>query len=122
MVQESGLGGLQTKPGEQPHRASGPVSCGVTGAEFVGAGQVTTDSVTVLVFPRPVTVCVGPTTVIIWVTILVTGGRTEVIVVPLSVIVKVVPGRTVGVVTVMMLIEVVVIGGITNVVSLVICD
>jgi hypothetical protein len=79
------------------------VSCGVTGAEFVGAGQVTIDSVTVLVLPGPVTVCVGPTTVMIFVTMLVTGGWMEIIVVPLWVMVTVVPGRTVGVVTVITL-------------------
>jgi hypothetical protein len=61
--------------------------------------------VTVMIFPGAVTVCAGPTTVIICViicvTMLVTGGWMEVIVVPLSVIVNVVPGRTVVVVTVM---------------------
>jgi hypothetical protein len=81
----------------------GPVSCGVTGAEFVGAAQVTTDSVTVAVFPGPVRVCVGPVMVIISVTMLVTGGIIEVTVVPASVIVTVVPGKTVGVVTVITL-------------------
>ena len=103
IVHESGLGGLQTKPGEQPQRASGPVSCGVTGAELVGAAQVTTDSVTVAVFPGPVTVFVGPTIVIIRVTMLVTGGIIEVMVVPGFVIVIVDAGSTVGVVTVMTL-------------------
>jgi len=103
IVHESGLGGLQTKPGAQPQSALGPVSCGVTGAEFVGAAQVTTDSVTVAVFPGPVIVCVGPVIVMSSVTMLVTGGIIEVMVVPGLVIVIVVPGRTVGVVIVITL-------------------
>ena len=39
-MQESGFGGLQTYPGEQPQSASLPVSCGVTGAVLDGAAQV----------------------------------------------------------------------------------
>jgi len=39
-LQESGFGGLQTYPGEQPQSASLPVSCGVTGAVLDGAAQV----------------------------------------------------------------------------------
>jgi hypothetical protein len=39
--------------------------------------------VTVMIFPGAVIVCVGPTMVIICVTMLVTGGWMEVIVVPL---------------------------------------
>jgi hypothetical protein len=54
-MQPAGLGGLQTKPGEQPHKAFGPVSCGVTGTEFVGIGQVIIFE-TVTVVPGPETV------------------------------------------------------------------
>jgi hypothetical protein len=90
----------------------------VTGAEFVGAGQVITEAVTVSVpvtVPVPTTVCVGPETVMVVVIRVVTPGSKEVMVVPLWVIVNVLPGRTVGVVTVIMLSCVVVIGGITKV-------
>lgn len=41
-MQESGFGGLQTYPGEQPQSASLPVSWGFTGAVFNGAAQVVT--------------------------------------------------------------------------------
>lgn len=90
----------------------------MTGAEFVGAGQVITEAVTVSVpvtVPVPTTVCVGPETVMVVVIRVVTPGSKEVMVVPLWVIVNVLPGRTVGVVTVIMLSCVVVIGGITKV-------
>lgn len=59
------------------------MSCGVTGPEFVGAGQVIIEAVTVRVFVGPVIVCVGPVTVMIVVTMLVTGGSVVVIVLPL---------------------------------------
>jgi hypothetical protein len=74
----------------------------LTGAEFVGAGQVIRDAVSVRVpvTPGPVTVCVGPVIVIISVIIVVTPGWMDMMVVPPWVIVKVLPGRIVGVVTV----------------------
>lgn len=40
-MQESGFGGLQTYPGEQPQSELLPVSCGVAGTVFNGAAQVT---------------------------------------------------------------------------------
>jgi len=49
---------------------------------LVGAAQVTIDSVTVAVFPGPVMVCVGPVMVMVSVTMLVTAGIIEVMVVP----------------------------------------
>jgi hypothetical protein len=43
MSQPAGFGTLQTYPGEQPHSAFGPLSCGVTATpgRFVGFGQMT---------------------------------------------------------------------------------
>lgn len=59
------------------------MSWGVTGAEFVGAGQVIIEAVTVRVFVGPVIVWVGPVMVNVVVIMLVTGGKVEVMVVPL---------------------------------------
>lgn len=58
-AQLSGFGGLQMYPGEQPKTADELESCGNTGPEFVGDGQVT-NSVTVTVDPGSVIYAVDP--------------------------------------------------------------
>jgi hypothetical protein len=88
------LGGLQTNPGEQPHRESGPVSCGVTAAVFEGAGQVAA-SVIVTVWPGPVMVCVSALIVTVVVNVVVAPGKVDTVVTPASVIVVTTPGRVV---------------------------
>jgi len=82
------LGRLQTYPGEQPQRALGPESCGVTTTPgvLVGLGH-TTIPFTVTVTPGPT--IVGPGTVIVFET----GG--SVTVGPGAVIVVTTPGRVV---------------------------
>lgn len=88
------MGGSQTKPGEQPHRASGPVFCGVTAAPgvFVGIGQ-TKPSVTVVWPPIIVRVTPGRETVVV--TVVTTPGSVEVTTVPACVKVVENPGRLV---------------------------
>ena len=87
MLQPSGLGGLQIKPGAQPQSESSPVLCGTTGTlgSFVGCGQVKRSVMVTVVWP-PVTVwiCVMPGNVVrtVFVTTVTTPGRVSMEVVP----------------------------------------
>ena len=82
---------MQTKPGEQPQSAFGPLSCGITGPLLVGAGHTTIPS-RVTIDPGAVTVKVSGSIVTVVVKVREIPGSVNMRVVPSSVTVVGTPG------------------------------